>query len=302
MAKAMKEFYVGSAGKEPKSALPHVRHDLQTLEGDGTSIVWFGHSSYLIQTGRVRLLVDPVFAGFASPFSFFARSFPGSNPYKASDMPPLDAVVITHDHYDHLDYATIRNLIPGTRKFYTSLGVGSHLKKWGVPDDRIIEMDWWESLEVASGVRLTAAPARHFSGRGLRRFTTLWSSFALETEKEKLYLGSDSGYDSHFREIGDRFGGFDIALLECGQYNRAWPYIHMMPEEVVRAAKDVNASVLMPVHWGKFRLAPHSWTDPIERVVASAEAEGVNITTPMIGERVTLGESLPSLAWWKDVV
>ncbi len=301
MVKAMREFYGKRSGAEPRSPVPVMATKVESLTADETTLIWFGHSSYFIRMAGINLLVDPVFSGHASPFPFFARAFPGTSHYRAADFTDIGAVLITHDHYDHLDHNTIRGLIPLTRKFYTSLGVGSHLRHWGVPASRITELDWWDSLELTTGLRMTAAPARHFSGRRFKRFSTLWSSFALEGMSSKLYLGSDSGYDTHFREIGKRFGSFDIALLECGQYNAAWPYIHMTPEETVKAAQDINASVLMPVHWGKFRLAPHSWKDPIERASKAADLSGVKITTPMIGEPLVLGQQLPTRRWWDEV-
>lgn len=180
----------------------------------------------------------------------------------------------------------------------TSLGVGAHLEYWGVPADKIKELDWWETASLSSGIKFTAAPARHFSGRGIVRNKTLWSSFVLEAGEYKFYLGGDSGYDTHFAKIGERYGPFDIAILENGQYNAHWANIHMMPEETAAVAVQLKAKVLFPVHWGKFALATHDWDEPIQRVLKKAETLGVEVITPKIGERVVLDSIMPQSRWW----
>ncbi len=204
------------------------------------------------------------------------------------------------NHYDHLDHSTIIKLHRKTERFITPLGVGAHLEGWGIEPERITELDWWERTSFKS-LTLAAAPARHFSGRSLRRNTTLWSSFILTSERFNLYLGGDSGYDDHFKSIGDKYGPFDLALLECGQYNTMWPLIHMMPEEAVQAAIDLQAQMMMPVHWGKFSLALHPWKEPVERVLKAAQQHQVPLTTPRIGEPVLLSKSYPSDRWWERV-
>ena len=265
-------------------------------------VVWFGHSSYFIKVNDLTILVDPVFSGHASPVSFYGRAFPGTDVYGVSDLPDVDVVVITHDHYDHLDYKTMRQLAPKARYFYTSLGVGSHLEYWGIEGSRITELDWGESASASGGAAtLTAMPARHFSGRGLRRGQTLWSSFVLKTGGYCLFLGGDSGYGPHFKGIGDQYGPFDLAILECGQYNENWPDIHMTPEETVTAALDLGAKLLLPVHWGKFTLSLHPWDEPVRRIVKAAAIAGVPLTTPLIGEPVIVGGAFPREAWWEGV-
>ncbi len=245
------------------------------------------------------MLVDPVFSGNASPVTFFGKSFPGSDVYGTADMPPIDLLILSHDHYDHLDYKTITELIPKVKKFYTALGVGAHLERWGVPADRIVEFDWWESQAVSNDIRLTATPARHFSGRSFARGKTLWTSFVLNLHGYNLYLGGDSGYDTHFADIGAKYGPFDLALLECGQYGDDWPLIHMFPEQVATATQDLRAKVLLPVHWGKFALAYHAWNEPIQRLVKSAAPQGLAVTTPKIGEPVVIGMPYPHTIWWE---
>ncbi|MFD2573128.1 MBL fold metallo-hydrolase [Spirosoma soli] len=282
----------------PPHALPSVHTDLNALIDDKPTIVWFGHSSYLIKSKGVHILVDPVFSGYASPVSFFGGCFPGSNVYTADDMPTIDLLVLSHDHYDHLDYKTIVQLIPKVKRFYTALGVGAHLERWGVPANKIVEFDWWETQKVADQIELTAAPARHFSGRSLSRGKTLWTAFALKLHGYDIFLGGDSGYDSHFKEIGAKYGPFDLAILECGQYGKDWPSIHMFPEEVATAAQDLKAKTVLPVHWAKFALAYHAWNEPIQRLTKRAAEQGLDVTTPQIGEPVMLGSVYPKTVWW----
>jgi L-ascorbate metabolism protein UlaG (beta-lactamase superfamily) len=296
----IREYLSPVPGREPDRPLPSVRTDLRALPDGAPVVVWFGHSSYLIRIGGKNLLVDPVLGDRAAPFAWLGSSpYAGSDVYRPEDLPPLDAVILTHDHYDHLSYATIQALIPKAKHFHAALGVGAHLARWGVPADRLTEYDWNESGTLADSLRLTAVPARHFSGRGLKRNQTLWTSYVLEAPGFRIFLGGDSGYGPHFREIGERFGPFDLALLEAGQYDRKWPLIHLMPEETVQAAADLRARRLLPVHWGKFTLGLHPWTEPIERVVKKADALGVPLATPRIGEPVVLGGTPPRAAWWR---
>lgn len=295
----MIKAYWNSPKTSPANDIPFIKTDLKSLEQNTPSITWFGHSSYLIKINGKNILIDPVFSGYASPFSFSVKSYQGANEYQVEDFPALDYVFITHDHYDHLDYNTIQKLISKTKTFVTSIGVGSHLEYWGVNPANIIELDWWDSSQLDSSLKVTSTPSRHFSGRGFTRGKTLWSAFVLESDTFKIYLGGDSGYDTHFKKVGVQFGGFDIAILECGQYNKMWKYIHMMPEEVAQAAKDLNAKVLMPVHWSKFTLAIHEWNEPIKRVKNAAEKLEIPITTPKIGETIKIGQSYLTTAWWE---
>jgi len=297
--KMMSEFFKKSKDKLPPALMPSVKTDLNKLNSSKPVIVWFGHSSYFIRIENKNFLIDPVFSGNAAPLSFMVKAFPGSNIYTPDDMPAIDYLILTHDHYDHLDYRTIRKLRNKVSNIYCSLGVSSHLKYWGVDINIITEMDWWGTQQLENNISLTAAPARHFSGRGIKRGQTFWSSFILKTTDHNLYLGGDSGYDSHFKEIGDKHGPFDIAILEAGQYNTMWPLIHLMPEETVQAAVDLNSKALLPVHWGKFSLAMHAWNDPIKRVMIKAESLNMKVYSPKIGQPLNLDGSFQTENWWE---
>jgi len=296
----MTDFLFGKhERKTPDYQLPSIQRNLKLQPSAKPEITWFGHSSYLIQVDGLNILVDPVFSGRTSPVSYAGtKAFNGADVYKAEDMPKIDIMVITHDHYDHLDYPTILKLKDKVGVFVTSLGVGSHLESWGVPADKIRELDWWETTAINADVKFTAAPARHFSGRGLIRNKTLWSSFIFKSKSYKIFLGGDSGYDTHFKKIGNDYGPFDLAVLEDGQYNVSWSNIHMMPEETAKAAQDLKASVLLPVHWGKFSLATHPWDESINRVVKEANLLNLKVITPLIGEQVILDSIMPDSHWW----
>ncbi|CAN5572517.1 MBL fold metallo-hydrolase [soil metagenome] len=294
----MRDFIKKDKDNIPPQPIPSIKTDLKALPDSVPTIVWFGHSSYLIKSKGVTVLVDPVFSGYTSPVSFFGKAFAGADVYKVDDMPDIDMLVLSHDHYDHLDFETITKLIPKVRKFYTALGVGAHLERWGVPADRIVEFDWWESQPVSTDISLTAVPARHFSGRSFVRGKTLWTAFVLKLHGYNLYLGGDSGYGTHFRAIGEKYGPFDLAILECGQYGKDWPHIHMFPEEVAQAAQDLRAKTILPVHWAKFSLAIHAWNEPIKRLTKKAAEENLNVTTPKIGEPLMVDTHYPKTVWW----
>lgn len=298
MLKVLKEAVSRPKTVKPATALPSVKTDLKELYADEPVIVWFGHSSYLVHVKGFNILVDPVFSGSASPVPVIVKAFAGADAYNVADMPDIDVLLITHNHYDHLDRRTVIELMPKVKAVYTSLGVGDDLECYKIPQEKITELDWWEGVEVRRDIQLTATPARHFSGRGLKRGGTLWSSFVLNIHGYNIFLGGDSGYDFHFNDIGNKYGPFDIAILECGQYNKAWPHIHMMPEETVQASIDLKAKVLFPVHWGKFTLANHPWNEPIIRAVTAAGHRQVKITHPMIGEPVMVNRHYPDKMWW----
>ncbi|HEX5026092.1 MAG TPA: MBL fold metallo-hydrolase [Agriterribacter sp.] len=282
----------------PSKRLPNQKTDLVNINPETPTITWFGHSSYLIQMSGTNILVDPVFSGHASPLSFLIKAFPGAEIYSEEDLPEIDMLILTHNHYDHFDAKTITRLKQKTRYYYTALGVGNDLEKLGIAEKQVTEFDWWESRSVSNDIKLTATPARHFSGRGLKRGGSLWTSFVLQLFGYTIFIGGDSGYDSHFKTIGEKFGVFDLAILECGQYNTSWPFIHMMPEQTVQASVDLSAKWLMPVHWAKFTLANHPWNEPVERAAKKAAELNVKLTTPMIGEPVVINGNYPVHRWW----
>ncbi len=286
--------------KAPGTSLPSIKTDLKNLDPEKNLLIWFGHSSYFLQIDGKKILVDPVFSGHASPFSFMVKSFKGSNIYTPKDFPEINYLFITHDHWDHLDYQTLMKLKLKVGKIITGLGTGAHLEHWGFERNKIVELDWFDQTVVDSGFIVAATPGRHFTGRTFKRNQTLWCSFVLQTPSKKIFIGGDSGYDTHFAKIGSEYGPFDLALLECGQYNKSWKYIHSMPEQTVQAAIDLKTKFLMPVHW-KFALALHSWDEPIIRITNEAHRLNVPIIHPMIGELVDLNIFCEKDEWWKEL-
>lgn len=284
----------------PQKPLPSVKTDLKNMNYDAPAIVWFGHSSYLISYKKKNILVDPVFSGRVSPVPIGGKSFKGTNTYGVDNMPDIDILVLTHDHYDHLDYKTIKKIHPKVKRIITSLGVSYHLKRWGVKENKIAETDWNDEVKFSDDIKFTALPGRHFSGRQFKRNQTLWNSFALEFFGYKIYIGGDSGYGKHFKEIISKYGTFDIAMIECAQYGEGWPLIHMTPEQCLQAATDINTKVLFPVHWAKFALALHPWDEPMKRLLKANENVRMEITTPKIGEVVLLDKELPKSNWWEN--
>ncbi|MCD0471565.1 MBL fold metallo-hydrolase [Flavobacterium sp. JAS] len=290
--------------KIPTDIIPSIKTNLLELDSNEDILVWFGHSSYFIQLEGKRFLIDPVFSGNASPIIGTTKAFKGTDIYTANDLPEIDYLLITHDHYDHLDYTTIMELKPKIKKIICPLGVGSHFEFWKFPNQNIIEKDWYEKIELDQNITLYTTPSRHFSGRSIKRCNTLWTSFVLETKDFKMYLGGDSGYDSHFAEIGAKYGPFDIALLDNGQYNPAWKYIHNLPEDVIKAMKDLNTKRVFPVHSSKFSLSLHAWDEPLIKVTElnAASANPIPLITPMIGELVELkNEKQEFKQWWKGI-
>ncbi|AHF93654.1 beta-lactamase [Opitutaceae bacterium TAV5] len=302
-----REFLFGDKRvRRPANPVPSVKRDLANLDAAQDVLVWFGHSSYFLQTGGKKILVDPVFSGAASPVTFTTRAFTGADAYTVDDLPAIDYLFITHDHWDHLDYETVLKLRPKVGKIVCGLGVGEHLEYWGFERGRIIEMDWGENCAPETGVSVQCLPARHFSGRGFFGNRSLWASFLVRTPTFSFYVGGDSGYGAHFAEIGQKFGPLDLAILENGQYDPSWKSIHMMPEEVWQAARELNAKRLLPVHSAKFSISNHAWNEPLRRITAAAanDADGTApvLLTPIIGEIVDLRDDAHAFSpWWENV-
>ncbi len=297
------EYFTNRGNKIPDWSIPveKLNTDYFSDYPDSlTRVTWFGHSALLLEIDGKKIFLDPMLGNVPAPHPWLGTPrFNDTLPMAIDMLPELDAVVISHDHYDHLDYGSIMNLKDKVGQFFVPLGVGAHLVSWGVDDAKIRELDWWEESKF-EGLTLVATPARHFSGRGLfDRASTLWSSWVVIGENDRIFFGGDSGYDSSFKKIGEQYGPFDFAMLECGQYNEQWSEIHMMPEETVQAGIDLQSHLLMPIHWGAFKLALHPWDEPVRRFRKEAAQLGARIATPVIGEPIVLHEEIPTSRWWE---
>lgn len=298
----MREFMKKDESREPESELETVQFDKEAFlePSNEIKVVWFGHSTVLLNIKGLIVITDPFFGERASPVSFMGtKKFSYSNDVKVEDLPEIDIVLISHDHYDHFDKKTIKKLNSKTASFIVPLGVEKQLLKWKIEEDKIIELDWWQQFKVNKELLVTMTPARHFSGRGLVRNKTLWSSYVIEAYGKRVYFSGDSGYGKHFKEIGDNFGPFDLTLLECGQYNESWAYIHMNPKETFLANKDLKGKKMLPLHWGKFKLSLHPWTEPIELLIESSNGNYIDILTPKIGELASINDSNSFNYWWR---
>lgn len=286
----------------PSAPLPSVRVDLAALPAEHDVVVWLGHSSYYVQISGKRMLIDPVLSDYASPLPWMVKAFAGTTPYQARDLPEIDVILITHDHYDHLDYATMKDLEAKTQLVIAGIGNGDHLKRWGYPTEKIREMHWNSSVEIAPGILIHVLPAQHYSGRYTTRNQSLWASYALETSQRRLYFSGDTGFGPHFPEIAKRFGSFDFVALDAGQYNVRWSDIHMNPEEAASAAEMLGARMLLSGHAGRFSLARHAWDEPFERALAAAEGKRYRLLTPRIGEPVRLDDEQQTFDyWWRGI-
>jgi L-ascorbate metabolism protein UlaG (beta-lactamase superfamily) len=297
------QLFEKAPNKTPSNPIPSMKTDLKHLNPDDDILVWFGHSSYFVQAEGKTFLIDPVFSGNASPIPASVKAFKGSNNYQVSDLPEIDYLLISHDHYDHLDYNTIIELKGKVKNVICGLGVGSHFEYWGYDPGKILEKDWFETADLTHGMTIRATPARHFAGRSLNRNNTLWVSYVLETPKRKMFLGGDSGYDTHYAEIGKKYGPFDWAILENGQYNLAWEAIHTLPEQFLKEVSELKAKNVIPVHSSKFALANHSWDEPLNKVSELYKNGNYDfsLATPRIGEKVDLNSKDQSFTeWWKE--
>lgn len=290
-----KEFLFDNSGVQlaPEDSMTVIRTDLKALPDDKDWLVWFGHSSYLMNLSGKKVLVDPIlYAG--SPVSFVNKMFKGTDVYKPKDFPDIDYLVISHDHWDHLDYEAVTELEPRVRKVITGLGVGEHFEYWGYPKEKLVELDWWENSvldstqENSAGTKnifeVVSTPARHFSGRDLHQNKTLWSSFILKTPKRTVWMSGDSGHGSHFATIGEKFKDIDLAVLENGQYNQDWSLIHTLPEYLGKEMQELNANRYLTVHHSRFALSKHDYREPLENAKRAAAESGKPVLMPQMGE------------------
>jgi len=296
-----KQFF-DKAGRKPSSPIIIKPFDKEAFldSTDEPKAVWFGHSVILLRINGLTILCDPMFGPDTAPIAPFpSKRYSDNTLALIDDLPPIDLVLLTHDHYDHLDLQSIKKIHPNVEHFYVALGTARHLKKWGVNPAKITEFDWWQSHNFKD-LAITFTPTRHFSGRGLSdRAKSLWGGWAIKSGTHSIYISGDSGIDEHFKEVGERLGPFDFGFVECGQYNPLWHAIHMFPEESVQVAQLVELKRAMPIHWGAFTLSLHSWTEPVERFIKAAEAVNQAYITPEIGSLFSLKTPTKTTNWWE---
>lgn len=295
----VKSFLSRSERLVPEEPLPTVKTDLNSLDPTLDVVIWLGHSSWFIQLDGKRILLDPVLSDYAAPFSLFNKAFAGTTIYHPDDLPAIDCLLISHDHWDHLDYPTINALRAKVKQVICPLGLAASFTHWGYAKETVFEGDWNDSFALSQDFTIHLLPARHYSGRLLRKNKTLWSGFALQTTTHKIFYSGDSGYGPHFSEIGRSFNGFDMVLLDCGQYDPRWAYIHMTPEEAVQAAKDLQARALLPAHVGRFTIADHPWDEPFLQLAEGSKDRAQRLVTPLIGEPVMMDNPSSHFSdWW----
>ena len=300
----MWDFLVTNNDRKPDIELPTQKVDFNQItnaNSDELKVTWIGHSSQIINIDGKIVLTDPI---FENKTAFMGPSrYNGDVPLNIDDLPEIDLVLITHNHYDHLNSYTIENIHPKVTQFAVPLLVGAELEKMGVPREKIIELDWWEEITLFDNFIIVFTPTQHFSGRGIfDRDETLWGSYVVQGPHHKIYFSGDSGYFKGFKEIGEKYGPFDYTFLECGAYNEKWRFVHMFPEETAQAHIDLKGKVMQPIHWGTFDLALHSWYDPMKRVAKAADSLGIQLSTPIVGETITIDENLMTHKWWETVL
>lgn len=297
-----KQFF-DSEGREPKEPLPIAAFDKEAFlsAGESAKFVWYGHSVLLMRMAGKTILIDPMLGPNASPIApFKTKRFSENTLAIIDELPEIDLMLLTHDHYDHLDLQSIEKLMPKVRQYFVAMGCARHLIKWGVKENQIKEFDWWDDAHF-EGVDITFTPTRHFSGRGLKdRAKSLWGGWVFKTANESIYFSGDGGYGEHFKEVGEKLGPFDFGIMECGQYNKNWHQIHMYPEESVQAAIDARVNKIMAVHWAGFSLAQHSWKEPIERFTKAAQELGMVDLSPAMGE-VFQHTDKANRRWWEEL-
>jgi L-ascorbate metabolism protein UlaG (beta-lactamase superfamily) len=286
--------------KLPEVKPPNIKEFMKSTEG--IKFIWFGHSTLLVNINNTIILIDPVFSNTASPVSFLVKRFQPPV-LKLRDLPKIDYVLISHDHYDHLDMDTIVFFKEKNVKFITPLGVTSHLKSWGINESKLFETDWWGGFDF-EGITFICTPAQHFSGRlgTIKASKTLWASWVVKTESNSFYFNGDSGYDIHYKRIGDEYGPFDLAFIDSGQYNERWREVHNMPEEAAQAVLDLKGKAMVPIHWGMFSLSLHDWFEPVEESEKYAKKYGIKLITPKLGQLVSTESQNVFEKWWKVLI
>ena len=288
--------------REPKQLIPHLPIDKDefTAHSETSKFIWYGHSTLLINSKGKTILIDPMLGPDAAPIApFNLKRYNTVSTDIISELPEIDLLIMSHDHYDHLDFKSIQALKGKVKKYYVALGVGRHLISWGIAPELITEFDWWQT-ESLDDLQITFTPSRHFSGRGIKdRFKGLWGGWVIKSATENIWFSGDGGYGDHFKEIGERLGPFDIGFMECGQYNKLWESIHMYPHQSVQAGIDAKAKKIMPVHWGSFTLSDHFWKEPVAKFVEACKEENIPYLVPKIGEIVT--DSTENTHWWENV-
>ncbi len=301
--KLINAYFFGKEELYPSEKFPEMKPNINAFlqKSESISFIWFGHSTFMVNLGGKILLFDPIFSSNASPVSLFVKRF--QEPVLTlNELPKIDYIIISHDHYDHLDMETIQFFKNKTTVFIAPLGVTSHIKGWGIGEERLIELDWWQSIEK-EGMEFICTPAQHFSGRtGSNSNKTLWGSWVVRNKKNSLYFSGDSGYDTHFKQIGDKYGPFDFAFIENGQYNQMWRAVHVLPEETVQAFIDLKGKNLVPVHWGMFALSLHDWYEPIEELEKYSKLKNITLLTPKLGQIITFSEENFIERWWKALI
>ena len=295
------QYMVSDNCRSPDEVLPSQEFKLKDLEDGEFSVSWFGHSTVLLHTNEFSIITDPVFStGGAGPLSLGPSPFPYEDEYTVDDLPEIDYVFISHDHYDHLDKETVREL--SDSMFYVPLGVKYHLIEWGIDEENIQEFDWYDEANVSEDLFAAFAPSRHFSGRGIGdNSATLWGSWIFKFDDYSIYFSGDTGYMEEFKNISAAYGPFDLAFLDAGQYNIAWEQVHMLPDQVIQAAIDLNASVSIPIHISKYELSLHHWYEPMELVSTYGAEQNVTIATPMLGSTFIFDEEIPQDTWWRGI-
>lgn len=296
------EDAMGEQVRTPPTTFPIIKPDFSKPPTRGLTAYWFGHATVLIELEGVRILTDPMLSEYAFPIKMVAPKRFNPPPISLEELPKIDIAIISHDHYDHLDMKTIQHLSKQGTQFFTGLGVGAHLQRWNVPSGQIHEMDWWQYGDY-KGLRINCTPARHYSGRTSMDNSTLWTSWVIKGQEHSIFHSGDSGYSSHFKEIGEKLGPIDLSFIKIGDYglDLGWQDIHMLPENSVQAHLDIKGSVMFPIHWGTFELSNHDWDEPIKRTRIAADEKPIRLVTPKLGEKYVFGEMFGNEDWWEEL-